>query len=183
MTYNPPNNEPRAKRQRKRDVIWFTPPYSAALKTNLGKQFLNLIDKNFPVNNPLHKILNRKTVKLSYSCTPNMHTIIQNHNRKILSKEKNKTKAKCNCQIKASCPVPGECCHPKVVYQATVNHDDGRKAVYIGCTEPDFKFRYNNHKKSFRHETYQSETTLSKYVWDCGLNPSPNVAWKFLKKC
>ena len=185
LKYNPPepNIEPRVKKQRKRSIIWFTPPYSAALKTQFGKQFLNLIDKNFPVNNPLHKILNRKTIKLSYSCTPNMQAIIQGHNKKILSTEKPTITARCNCQVKSSCPVPGECCRPNVVYHATVNHDDGKTAEYIGCTEPKFKERFANHKKSFRHSTYKSETTLSKYVWDNGLNPTPNVNWKFIKNC
>ena len=50
-------------------------------------------------------------------------------------------------------------------------------------TEPPFKLRYGNHKKSFIHEEYKSETTLSSYVWDQGLNPTPRITWKFLKKC
>ena len=77
----------------------------------------------------------------------------------------------------------GECCEPNVVYHATLNHEDGRTAEYIGCTEPEFKLRFGNHKKSFRHAAYKSETTLSKYVWNSGSNPSPNIKWKFLKKC
>ena len=112
-----------------------------------------------------------------------MQTIIQGHNKNILSTEKPTTEARCNCQVKSSCPVPGECCRPSVVYHATVNHDDGKTAEYIGCTEPKFKERYGNHKKSFRHADYKSETTLSKYVWDNDLNPTPNVTWKFLKNC
>ena len=46
-----------------------------------------------------------------------------------------------------------------------------------------FKLRYGNHKKSFQHEKYKSETTLSSYVWDQGLNPTPNISWRFLKTC
>ena len=163
-------------------MIWFTPPYSAALKTNIGKEFLKIIDKNFPANNPLHKILNRKTVKLSYSCTPNMQTIISNHNRKVLVNEPKTIQTECNCQNKSKCPTPGECLSTNVIYHATVKHD-GKSAEYIGSTEPEFKLRYGNHKKSFKHETYKSETTLSKYVWDKNLNPKPNIKWKFLKKC
>ena len=177
-----PNNEPR-KKGRKRNIIWFTPPYSSALKTNLGKEFLSLIDKNFPVNNPLNKIINRKTIKLSYSCTPNMKTIIANHNSKILSTDKPNTSARCSCQDKTTCPVPDECCRPNVVYHATVKHEDGKTAEYIGSTEPAFKLRYGNHKKSFSLAKYQTETTLSKYVWDNKLNPSPTISWKYLKKC
>ena len=49
LTYEPQTkgNNP-AKRTRKRNIIWFNPPYNTALKTNFGKEFLKIIDKNFP---------------------------------------------------------------------------------------------------------------------------------------
>ena len=186
LTYDPPapaNQNRAAKRTRKRDIIWFTPPYSASLVTNLGKEFLKLLDKNFPKNHSLNKIINRKTVKISYSCTPNIHTIMQTHNRKLLSEQSPDEEARCNCQVKASCPVPGECLRSKVVYHATVKHTNGSTAEYIGNTETPFKQRYANHKKSFHLEPYKTETTLSKYVWDQRLNPTPKVSWSFLKQC
>ena len=170
-------------KNRRRNVIWFTPPYNAALKTNLGKEFLKLIDKNFPINHHLHKIINRKTVKISYSCTPNMKSIIQTHNKNILTDRQPDTTTRCNCQKKASCPTPGECCQEKVVYKATVHHPNGSTADYIGSTETTFKKRFSNHKKSFNHQKYRFETTLSKYIWDEKLNNHPNVSWSFLKKC
>ena len=179
-----PNNKPKQKtHQRKRNITWFNPPYSVALKTNLGKEFLKLIDKNFPINNPLSRIINRKTIKLSYSCTQNVQTIMRNHNRKTLEKTTTTENKGCNCQNKATCPIPDNCCAQKVVYQATVKHDDGKTATYIGSTETTFKTRYNNHKKSFNHEKYKTETTLSKYLWDNNLNKTPNITWKILKKC
>ena len=183
LTYNA-NNEPKSKKnQRKRNVIWFNPPYSTALNTNLGREFLKLIDKHFPVNNPLSKIINRRTVKLSYSCTENLQTIMQNHNRKTLAKTTTNENKRCNCRNKATCPIPGNCCAEKIVYQATVKHDDGKTAVYIGSTETNFKARYNNHKKSFNHEKYKSETTLSKHLWDNRINKTHNITWKILKQC
>ena len=116
---------------------------------------------------------------------PNMQTIMQTHNRKLLSEsdQRQEDEVRCNCQVKTTCPVPGECCRSQVVYQATIKHTNGGTSEYVGMTEPSFKKRYGNHKKSFKHEVYKSETALSKYVWDQGLNPTPNVAWKFLKKC
>ena len=60
------------KRTRSKKVIWFNPPYSVNIRTNVGKEFLDLLDKHFPKGNPLHKILNRNTVKVSYRCLPNM---------------------------------------------------------------------------------------------------------------
>ena len=184
LTYAAPSGAETAKpRTRKRNIIWFTPPYSAALTINLGKEFLKLLDKHFPRNHPLHKILNRKTVKISYSCTANMQAIIQSHNRKLMSTQSRNNEARCSCQVKPTCPVPGECTRSKVIYHATVHHSDGKTAEYIGSTEPPFKQRYGNHKKSFSHFNYRKETALSTYVWNQGLNPTPNVTWKFLKKC
>ena len=51
-----------------------------------------------------------------------------------------------------------------IVYQATVQYD-GKTAKYIGLTEGDFKTRYRNHVKSFKHVKYKTETELSKLVW------------------
>jgi hypothetical protein len=38
------------KRVRSRQVIWFNPPYSQSVKTNIGAQFLGLISKHFEKN-------------------------------------------------------------------------------------------------------------------------------------
>lgn len=55
-------------RKRRRKVVWYNPPFNAAIKTNLGKQFLMLIDRHYPRDRPradmLHKIINRHTLKL-----------------------------------------------------------------------------------------------------------------------
>ena len=55
---------PKPKRSRNRDVIWFNPPYSANVATNIGYKFLRTIDECFPKDHPLHKIFNRNTLKL-----------------------------------------------------------------------------------------------------------------------
>ena len=56
------------KKKRKRKVIWFNPPFSLNVKTNVGKTFLRLVKRHFPKENPLHKILNKNTLKVSCSC-------------------------------------------------------------------------------------------------------------------
>ena len=38
----------RTHRSRKRNIIWFNPPFSKNVKTNVGKIFLGLIKKHFP---------------------------------------------------------------------------------------------------------------------------------------
>ena len=52
------------KRKRKRQDIWFNPPFSGTLKTNVGSKFLHLVDKHFK-GTVLEKYFNRKTVKVS----------------------------------------------------------------------------------------------------------------------
>ena len=41
--------EPKEKNKKsKRDIIWYNPPYNLAVRTNVGRIFLNLIDKTLP---------------------------------------------------------------------------------------------------------------------------------------
>ena len=40
------NTTNRAEKTRKRKIIWFNPPFNAAVKTNIAKEFLKLIDKH-----------------------------------------------------------------------------------------------------------------------------------------
>jgi hypothetical protein len=48
---------------RQRSIIWFiNPPSSKSVKTNIGRNFLTLIDKHFPPHNKHHNIFNRNTV-------------------------------------------------------------------------------------------------------------------------
>ena len=42
----PKNNDENQKHKRKRNIIWFNPPYSKNVKTNIGKSFLQLLSKN-----------------------------------------------------------------------------------------------------------------------------------------
>jgi hypothetical protein len=58
----------RTRRNRQRNIIWFNPPFSKSVNTNIGREFLSLIDKHFPLQHKLHKIFDRNTLKVSYSC-------------------------------------------------------------------------------------------------------------------
>ena len=82
----------RSKRQtRKRQIVCFNPPYSANVKTNVGKIFMRLVDKHFPCHHKYYKLFNRNNIKLSYSCMPNMSNIIRKHNSKIMKKPASST--------------------------------------------------------------------------------------------
>ena len=59
------------KKQRKRKIIWFNPPYSINVKTK-NKIFLSLLKKHFPKKNKLHKIFNKNNVKINYICMTNI---------------------------------------------------------------------------------------------------------------
>ena len=91
LIYTSHNTSTPTKKNRRRNVTWFNPPYSKNVQTNVGKDFLNLIQKHFPPNHKFHSIFNKNNVKVSYSCTENMASIIDKHNKKITSNRKNAT--------------------------------------------------------------------------------------------
>ena len=70
--------------------MWYNPPYCSSVNINLGKEFLKLVDKHFPDSHFYNKIFNRKTVKISYSCMSNVKTLIQSHNKTVISNFKNR---------------------------------------------------------------------------------------------
>ena len=152
------------RKNRKRKVIYFNPPYCESVKTNLGRIFLNLINKHFPPHHPFRKIFNRNNLKLSYSCMPNMKSIIQAHNRKILNGHQQSTPNLCNCRVTSNCPLDNKCNIKNVIYKASVE-SSGITKDYIGSTGGPFKLRYANHISSFKHQTKRNSTELSKYVW------------------
>ena len=63
------------KKRRKQKIIWFNPPYSNNVKSNVGKQFLKLVRRHFPKGNKLNKTFNKNTLKVSYSCMRNMSSL------------------------------------------------------------------------------------------------------------
>ena len=98
------NNTRRSRRNRPRNILWYNPPFSKNVKTNVGKCFLSLIDQDFPKSNPLHKIFNRNTLKLSYSCMSNVKTIISNHYKAQINKSDPTNDSNCNCRNSSTWP-------------------------------------------------------------------------------
>ena len=79
------------------------------------------------------------------------------------------------------CPLSGNCLSECVVYEATIAHG-GTETKYYGSTGNTFKERYRNHLSSFKLSHKSNETTLSTFVWDNGLNPTPEVRWRIIGK-
>ena len=64
--------------------MWYNPPYSECVSRKIGREFLNILTKNFPPHHKYHKLFNKNNIELSYSFMPNMKTIIKGHNLGIL---------------------------------------------------------------------------------------------------
>ena len=46
LQYQQPKENNQNKKKRKRNIIWFNPPYSKSVKTNIGRIFIKLNNKN-----------------------------------------------------------------------------------------------------------------------------------------
>ena len=175
-----------SKTTRNRNIIWFNPPYSKNVKTNVAQKFLRLIDKHFPKSSKLHKIFNRNSIKVCYSCMPNVKSNISSHSHRVLKKANASTNAKlCNCRDKNECPLGGKCLTLSVVYQAAITTKDTAHQTknYIGVTAGPFIERFNNHKKSINNYSYRKETELSKYA--CELKEQDiqfDIKWSVIKR-
>ena len=187
LEYEPPEENRKQKRTRRKQkrIVWFNPPFSLDVRTNVGAKFLRLIDKHFPPGSLLHPVLNRQTLKLSYRCLPNIGSIIATNNAKVLRKstdDENSETIKCICCKKEECPLPNKCSTTNVVYHATVT---GGPTVetYVGITKNRFKQRWHGHNGDFNNEGRRNATTLSSYIWDCkDEGVEPEIEWKILKR-
>jgi len=166
LQYIPPTNanqDTANKKKRKRKIIWFNPPYSKNVKTNVGGTFLKLVAHHFPKKHPMHKIFNKNTVKMSYSCMRNTASIISSHNHNIFNLKP--TIFGCNCKVKNDCPLNGECLTPNIIYRAdVVNETTDEKKFYYGTSETTFKERYRNHCRDAKNAKHKKCTELAKYI-------------------
>ena len=155
------------------------------VETNVGRTFLCLIRKHFPARHRLHKIFNKNTLKVSYSCMQNIDNIIKSHNAKIVKGDERPIP--CNCQRNRICPLDGDCNSPNAVYQAEVSiPQEELSKFYIGISEPETKKRISNHYKAFNDEQrrYVKDSALSEYIWelkDRGITDY-TIKWSILRK-
>ena len=128
---------------------------------------MQLIKKHFPKEHKFHKIFNKNTLKLSYSCIPNIKTKINAHNRNIVQNTLSKNAKLCNCQPKENCPMNGICLKESLDYYATISCNDKnyKPKLYKGSCETTIKKRFSNYKKSFNVPLYKHDTKLSTEYW------------------
>jgi len=191
LKFSAKNNDPNSPKKRKRPprhkkVTYFNPPWNIALKSNLGKQFFQLIEDFFEneksPNYIEDSIISKKTVKFSYSTTGNIKAAFSSHNKKVLNQpKKGKNDEKCHCHtirkgVPKTCPFPDICNIQNVVYRCDVKHISGptigKIKSYLGLTKNKLKERVRKHLASFAVRSSEDATTLSQYVHDlkdCGV--------------
>ena len=130
------------------------------------------MDFQHPKSNKLQRIFNKNTIKISYSCLPNVRSVSNSHNKKILETE-NKAKRTCNCRNKTNFLFNGECLL-KGVYIAKV-----REKEYIGSTGTSFKTRWQQHKHSILKKA--QTTALAKFTASNNIDFS-KIIWLILFK-
>ena len=183
VKYDSKINENKPPGNRKRSIIWYNPPYNKSVSTNIGRVFLNLLDKHFHKEHKLNKIFNQNSVKVSYCCTRNIEHIIKNHNRKITDSYIEKSaEASCNCKKEKQMPIRRNCLIKNIVYIAIVETKTNTSS-YVCMTGNSFKIRYYNHIKSFKNKRYKNETELSKYIWKLKEKEVEHtIEWKKLRQ-
>ena len=135
----------------------------------------------------MSKIFNRHNVKVSYRCGPNIETLIQAHNSKILSnfRAKNSVNERtCDCNKKSVCPVNGKCLQKNVIYSAVVveESDNDNPKQYIGLSSTSFKSRFTNHKADINNRN-RDGTELSDFIWSIkDKSSSYSIKWSILSR-
>ena len=81
------NEGNKTRRRRYKNEFWYNPPWNMNVQSKIGEQFLKALDSEIKPDNPLRKVFNRHTIKISYSNMPNMARVISTHNSKIYNKK------------------------------------------------------------------------------------------------
>ena len=80
------------------------------------------------------------TLKISYSCMPNVKNAIDAHNKTQLRQPTTEPTKSCNCRDKPNCPLNGQCRSKGIIYQATVStqekYPDGTNKTNKSCQKP-----------------------------------------------
>ena len=142
--------------------------------------------KCFPVGHPLRKGLNLNSVKGSYSCLPNMKTLVNGYNKKKLSLVDDNVVGNINCNCKGStkCEVNGNCLEKDIIYSAKVTQTDNNNVnTYLGQTGGTFKTRLIGHRSNIKLIDYRLCTSLSKHVWELkDEGQEYNIDWTIVQK-
>ena len=136
------------------------------VSTNVGRYFLNLVNKHFPPHNKFSKIFNRNNMKVSCSCMLNMKSRINIHNKMVTNPQPSTQARTRNCINKSSCPLSNKCLSNNILYEANITSttENYRNKIYYAISEIKFKSRYANHQRSFENRKYKTDTELSNEI-------------------
>ena len=125
----------------------------------------------------------------------NMKSIVNAHNKKVMTEETQTNTRTCNCARNAICPLNGECLFENTLYAGTIssNLPNYREKEYAGMSAPPWKLRFGNHKLSFNNKKY-TKCEIAKEVWSIkDQGDDFSVVWRiighapsynpFAKKC
>ena len=178
------------KKRKGRKCIWFNPPHSDTVSSDIGRLFLNAVEKHFSGDKFLRKLFNKNNIKVSYSCGRNVKQEIQGNNKKVLQEHWNnilqpvQEDRMCSCPRNKICPFNGECLRKNLVYKATVSCQGKKDMIYIGQTTTTFKARLSNHTTSFKKAYKRRHCSLATYIWDLKLeNKQWQIKWEKVKEC
>ena len=117
---------------------------------------------------------------------PNIKSVINVHNKRVLSSTHMDDERACNCKKNTNCPLNKKNCLTKnMVYEATIssNIPNYQPKKYIGLCEGTFKKRFTSHKSSFNFERYKNSTALSTEVWRIKqMDGEPEIKWRVVRK-
>ena len=184
LTYQQPAAPEARRKTRTRRVTWFNPPFSQSISTNIGQKFLALLDSCFPPGHELRKVINRNSVKISYSTMPNMAQQLSQHNSKVRRGDQVEKSGGCNGHRRGrQCPLPGNCMAKGVVYGAEItNTTTGEKETYTGLTDGTMRDRIGKHESNCRNK-HQPGTRLSSHVWRLKEQGFPyTITWQILSR-
>ena len=132
--------------QRIRKTIWFNPPFNKSVTTNVGRRFLNLVDKYFRKEHKSHKIFKKNTSKVIIVAAKTSLRLLTVTTEK-LNKQKKEDGLPCNYRQKNDCPMNGKSRTMNIIYNCITSVPTKPDKSCIGLSEEEWKKRYYNHRK------------------------------------
>ena len=112
---------------------------------------------------------------------PNIKSIINSHNRKILHPPVNSQSRTCNCIKKTDCSLQEKWQSENTLYQVDISSENFQTKIYYGISEKNLRTRYSNHKKLFNHEKHKNGKQLSNELWKIKASKEESLlVWKGL---
>lgn len=165
------------KKKRNRRVVWFNQPFS---KDEHWWFIYTFGWKTFR-EHKFYKIFNKHTIRLGYSCMPNMAQIIKQSNMGRLADPDTHATPPCNCENPQNCPLPDECLTKNSVYEATVTAENADH-IYFGTSKGPTKTQIEDHQSSLQKK-YENKTELSKFVWSLQDKGIPySISWRIASR-